>query len=234
MPSTGSPSRSSTPQRRAGAPTHGSIQTSLVGASSTRSARPPARVRSNSSWSRISPPVRALISRARAATSVRVSPSARNFRNAGERWSASTKSHQLWSSHCPSAPLVAAREQRQQPLDEATRCRAAGRRAASPPRTRSGQHARSRRATPAGARARSARCAPPAWASRIRSAPTRWSRAVAGPTGSAASCPAGGGRSPGRSGSRARRAGRRARRRRARHRQAARLAAGAVARSRRP
>ena len=46
--------------------------------------------------------MRALISCAFAATSVRVSPSARNFWNAGERWSASTKRHQLWSSHCPS------------------------------------------------------------------------------------------------------------------------------------
>ena len=79
----------------------GSIQTSEVGPSSTRSARPPARVRSNSSWSRIEPPVRALISRARAATSVRVSPSARNLRNAGERCSAPTNDHQLCSSHWP-------------------------------------------------------------------------------------------------------------------------------------
>ena len=46
--------------------------------------------------------MRALISCAFAATSVRVSPSARNFWNAGERRSASTKRHQLWSSHCPS------------------------------------------------------------------------------------------------------------------------------------
>jgi hypothetical protein len=45
--------------------------------------------------------VRALISRARAATSVRVSPSARNFWNAGERCSAPTNDHQLWSSHWP-------------------------------------------------------------------------------------------------------------------------------------
>ena len=44
--------------------------------------------------------MRALISRARAATSVRVSPSARNLRNASERCSALTNTHQLWSSHC--------------------------------------------------------------------------------------------------------------------------------------
>ena len=48
-------------------------------------ARPPACVRSKSSWARMRPPVRALISRARAATSVRVRPSARNLRNATER-----------------------------------------------------------------------------------------------------------------------------------------------------
>ena len=74
--STASPSRTSTPRERRCA-IQGSIQTSEVGASSTRSARSPARERSSSSWTRISPPVRALISFARAATSVRVSPSAR-------------------------------------------------------------------------------------------------------------------------------------------------------------
>src|SRR5215207_2283936 len=55
----------------------GSIQTSLVGPLSTRSAWPSGFARSNSSCSRVYPPVRALISRARAATSVRVRPSAR-------------------------------------------------------------------------------------------------------------------------------------------------------------
>ena len=88
-------------QRPRGAPPTGRSRRREVGPSSTRSARPPARVRSKSSCSRIVPPVRALISRARAATSVRVSPSARNLRNAGERWSAPTKDHQLWSSHWP-------------------------------------------------------------------------------------------------------------------------------------
>ena len=76
------------------------IHASCVGALSTRSARPPARVRSNSSCSRTSPPVRALISRARAATSVRVSPSARNLPYAGLRRSAPENSHQLCCSHC--------------------------------------------------------------------------------------------------------------------------------------
>ena len=51
---------------------------------------PPARVRSKTIWARISPPVRELISRPRAATSVRVSPSPTHFWNAFERRSAPT------------------------------------------------------------------------------------------------------------------------------------------------
>jgi hypothetical protein len=45
------------------------------------------------------PPVRALISRALAATRLRVSPSARNFWYPGERLSAPEKVHQLWFSY---------------------------------------------------------------------------------------------------------------------------------------
>ena len=51
---------------------------------------------------RITPPVRAEISRPRAATSVRVSPSARNFWNAAVRRSAPMYCHQLERSHCSS------------------------------------------------------------------------------------------------------------------------------------
>ena len=59
------------------------------------------RDRSCSSCSRIEPPVRALISRARAATSERVRPSARNLLEPGERRSASANSHQLSFSYWP-------------------------------------------------------------------------------------------------------------------------------------
>ena len=98
-----------------------SIHASLVGASSTRSALPPARERSSSSWSRISPPVRALISLAacrdeRPRQPVREEALERRA-SAGRR---RTNSHQLSRSHCADPPLVAARQQREQPLDEAT------------------------------------------------------------------------------------------------------------------
>ena len=116
-----------------GAPPTGRSRRRWSGPSSTRSARPPARVRSKSSCSRIEPPVRALISRARAATSVRVSPSARNFWNAGERWSASTNAT---SSAAPTARAAARRSWSAASAAGrgTTPCPAAGRRAASRPR----------------------------------------------------------------------------------------------------
>ena len=185
----------------------GSIQTSEVGPSSTRSARPPARVRSNSSWSRIEPPVRALISRARAATSVRVSPSARNLRNAGERCSAPTNDHQLCSSHWPrrrSSQLVSSVSSRSTKI--AVSCGGMPR----PVANSSTKRVTSAKSSSDSGQMRGRQQLVAALA--LREQHALGAHEVARRRRSAASCPGRGGRSRGRSGSRARPAGRRARR----------------------
>ena len=81
----------------------GSIQTRLVGPSSTRSVDPAIGLRIVSiSCTNTSPMVRVLALRALAATSERVMPAARNFWYDADRCSAPTKSHQLVRSYSPS------------------------------------------------------------------------------------------------------------------------------------
>ena len=95
--------------------------------SSTRSARPPARARSNSSWSRIEPAgARAHLARPRGHQRARepVGEELLERRRALRRRRRS--SHQLCELPLPEPPLVAAREQRQQPLHEATPCSCGG------------------------------------------------------------------------------------------------------------
>ena len=185
-PSTASPSRTSTPSDRRWA-SQGAIHASLVGASSTRSARPPARERSSSSCTRISPPVRALISRR---------PRGHERPRRGRRPGTSGTPPSASRLHVvppalavplPDAPLVAARQQREQPLEQPRDVDARGRRAPSRPRTRSGR-ARARSASVSGAcagrdqlvRAVRPREQDPLGADQARRAPTRR------PTGSGA------------------------------------------------
>ena len=87
---------------------HGSIQTRLVGPSSTRSVGPAIGLRIVSiSCTNMSPIVRVLALRALAATSERVMPAARNFWYDADRCSAPTNSHQLSLSYSPSRRCVA-------------------------------------------------------------------------------------------------------------------------------
>ena len=171
----------------------------------TRSTWRPGRARSNSSWSRIVPPVRALISRALAATSVRVSPSARNLPYSGERSRRRENSHQLWCSYSAnrrSSQLVSSRSR--------VLTKLAWSRAGIP--SVGGACAGAEGEAPASRRGRPGKCAGVTISARPSSASWTWlaaTRLAATPSacrrmGSASSCRAGGGRSPGRSGSRAR------------------------------
>ena len=109
------------------------------GASSTRSARPPARVRSNSSWTQDQPAgARAHLPRARGDERARQPVGEEACRNAAERWSALDVVPPALQVPLPEAPLVAARQQREQPLHEERVLGRRGRRAASRPRTGSG------------------------------------------------------------------------------------------------
>ena len=150
--------------------------------------------------------------RARAATSVRVSPSARNFRYAAERRSAPTKSHQLCCSHCSkrrSSQLVSSVSSR------STNSALLLRRDAEPVVDLDQEAAdAARSSSDSGAcTAPTSSLPPPACGDHH---PRRRRRGASKTPcrrrpGSAASCPAGGGRSPGRTESRARRADRLAR-----------------------
>ena len=211
--------------------TQGSIHTSLVGPSSTRSAWPPARENRSSELQQDQPPVRALhLARPRRHQRAREAVGEELPERLGERCSAPTNSHQLCCSHCSkrrSSQLVSSVSSRSTnaayscagiPSCPANEARSALSSSRSPRLVR-----RVRRREQLVAPAAPGRSAP---ARRRPGGRPRFRRG----RGSAASCPAGGGRSPGRSGSRARPADRRGPSvPEPRHRDAARLAARRVA-----